>query len=101
MLNSYFHPVSIACLVMSLLFAAWFRPHPLSQHKIAMRRCQEELRDLIESSLAHPLFLRLAWSDAASYDASVEQWPLCGGVNGRFGNICCAVDLIHGLSVKM
>jgi L-ascorbate peroxidase len=41
-----------------------------------------ELRKVMEFSLAHPLFLRLAWSDACTYDDSVKEWPLCGGVNG-------------------
>ncbi len=36
----------------------------------------------MESSAMHPLFLRLAWADAASFDETVREWPRCGGANG-------------------
>jgi hypothetical protein len=71
------------CVLLSVLVAILWRPHPLQQKKNALRCCRGELRALIEASLSHPLFLRLAWSDAASYDDSVRRWPQCGGVNGR------------------
>lgn len=74
---------SVAFLSLSVLVALVFRPHPLLQKKNALRSCQDDVRVMLESSLAHPLFLRLAWSDAASYDDSVPEWPHCGGVNGR------------------
>ena len=59
---------------------------PKTSQTEKMRRrliaCKKDLTKLIESSLAAPLFLRLAWSDAATYDQTVDQWPQCGGVNG-------------------
>ena len=30
----------------------------------------------------YAVFLRLAWSDAATFDKSVASWPKCGGANG-------------------
>lgn len=44
--------------------------------------CMEELRDMIDMKNSHPILLRLAWSDAGSFDHTVKAWPQQGGVNG-------------------
>jgi L-ascorbate peroxidase len=38
--------------------------------------------DMIMKHHCGPLLLRLAWSDAATYDQNHNNWPYCGGVNG-------------------
>lgn len=37
---------------------------------------------MIKTSNCNPIMLRLAWSDAVTYDSAVKRWPHCGGVNG-------------------
>ena len=49
----------------------------------AYRRAQLLLVEKMKSTDTYALFLRLAWSDAATYDKSVSDWPRCGGANGR------------------
>ena len=64
--------------------AVFCGPQPISRQYIALINCRNAVKDVLESSLSHPLFLRLAWSDAATYDTSIslKNWPHCGGVNG-------------------
>jgi hypothetical protein len=45
-------------------------------------QCYLEMAELISTKDCHPIVLRLAWSDAATYDQSVRDWPRCGGVTG-------------------
>lgn len=45
-------------------------------------RCKDELTSFINKSNCHPIMLRLAWSDAVTYDSAIKEWPYCGGVNG-------------------
>jgi L-ascorbate peroxidase len=72
--------------VLGLLIICVFIWIPKTSHLEKRRRrlvaCRKDLTKLIESSLAAPLFLRLAWSDAATFDQTVDIWPQCGGVNG-------------------
>lgn len=44
--------------------------------------CRNDMIDLIQRNDIHPLMLRLAWADAASFDQTIKEWPRCGGVNG-------------------
>lgn len=48
----------------------------------ALIQCFREMAALIHSKDCHPILLRLAWSDAGSYDQSIKVWPQCGGTNG-------------------
>ena len=41
-----------------------------------------ELKDKMIKLNCSPIMLRLAWSDSASYDKSIKNWPLCGGATG-------------------
>lgn len=34
-----------------------------------------------------PILIRLAWHDSGTYDASISEWPKCGGANGRYDEI--------------
>ena len=49
-----------------------------------MVACKKGLEIAIDSSNFNPLLLRLAWSDAVTYDSSLgnRHWPFCGGCNG-------------------
>jgi L-ascorbate peroxidase len=40
------------------------------------------MEKIIEDNQCYPLMLRLAWTDAASYDQTIKEWPACGGANG-------------------
>ena len=48
----------------------------------AYRACRNEVKLMMLSKAASPILLRLAWSDAGTYDCMVKGWPECGGVNG-------------------
>ena len=52
--------------------------------RTALSACHEELKEAIKKTNFNPLLLRLAWSDAVTYDSSIglRNWPYCGGVNG-------------------
>ena len=55
--------------------------HPISResdYKVA----KAILRGKMTSTDTYALFLRLAWSDAATYDKSIQDWPKRGGANG-------------------
>lgn len=44
--------------------------------------CKKDLKSAMEILNCHPLMLRLAWSEAATFDRSIHEWPHCGGANG-------------------
>ena len=73
--------------------------------------CRLELKACIEHLNCQPILLRLAWSDAATYDKSFKSWPLCGGANGnvRFDDELCyknnaglskAIDILRPFKTK-
>lgn len=45
-------------------------------------KCRHQLALLMKEKSCSPLFLRLAWTDAATYDASIHEWPNSGGCTG-------------------
>mmetsp|Transcript_28152 Transcript_28152/g.38704 ORF Transcript_28152/g.38704 Transcript_28152/m.38704 type:complete len:430 (+) Transcript_28152:77-1366(+) len=49
-----------------------------------LRNCWKDIEDLVEKKNCNPILLRLAWSDAVTFDchAMRKEWPYCGGVNG-------------------
>ena len=49
-----------------------------SDYKVA----RAMLKGKMTSTDTYAIFLRLAWSDAATYDKSIQDWPRCGGANG-------------------
>jgi len=60
----------------------WYQNANKTQYQMqALEQCYLELAILISSKDCHPILLRLAWSDAASYDQSIREWPRCGGTN--------------------
>lgn len=75
----------LLCLIGLLLFYN-FRSRKafdeIEDFKAKLRICKDDISQLITSKNCHPLFLRLAWSDAASFDPTMRrQWPDCGGTN--------------------
>ncbi|CAM9706373.1 unnamed protein product [Choristocarpus tenellus] len=54
-------------------------------------------------SLSHrvdtgPILIRLAWHDSGTYDASIKEWPLCGGANG---SIRFDPEIMHGANAGL
>jgi hypothetical protein len=47
-----------------------------------LKACEKDLAEMISKSNCNPIMLRLAWSDAGTYDRNISDWPLCGGCNG-------------------
>jgi len=45
-------------------------------------KCRKSLKYLLMKTNCAPLMLRLAWSDAATFDKNVRMWPSCGGAIG-------------------
>ncbi len=58
------------------------RPSPEQRMRHELNACWRELTGMITNSNCSPIMLRLAWSDAVTYDSAVRHWPSCGGVNG-------------------
>ena len=46
-----------------------------------VRKARSAIRSIIQETHANPIFVRLAWHDSGSYDASLsgEPWPAAGG----------------------
>ena len=73
-------PLFIAVLWSQLLPRKSDDRHPteVANFKVAMAM----LREKMISTDTYAIFIRLAWSDAATYDKSIQEWPRCGGANG-------------------
>ena len=84
--------MSITCVVISVIFAALVKPSRERMLKSALLKCKEEVKRMIEQTDCHPAMLRLAWSDAVSFDQTVIAWPACGGVNGNTINLVILVS---------
>lgn len=57
------------------------------QYRKQLKLCKKELAEFIRKSPSNsPLLLRLAWSDACTYNIHLDNgnasWPVCGGCNG-------------------
>ena len=84
--------ITIICLFITLfVFRSifWQKPRTLNDKKQQLRECEKDIWELINEKNCNPLMLRLAWSDAATYDRTIRKWPACGGANGyvRFKEI--------------
>lgn len=81
-----------------------FKPTKRQTMTIQLKQCWKQLVTMIDKTNCNPLLLRLAWSDASTYDCDVDCWPDCGGVNGsiRFDhelNLPCHTGLSKALSM--
>jgi L-ascorbate peroxidase len=70
--------------VVGIIFVFYIvtRPTKEQRYKRDLQNLQKELTALIEKTSCNPIMLRLAWSDAVTYDVAIKEWPFCGGVNG-------------------
>lgn len=48
----------------------------------SLKCCAKELSNIMISQNCYPILLRLAWSDAGTFDKTIKIWPHCGGANG-------------------
>ena len=73
-----------------------------------LRMFQSELRETLAKLNCGPIMLRLAWSDCATFDKSIKQWPQCGGATAtiRFerefkctanAGLSKALDILQGI----
>jgi len=69
-------------MVLSLYWLVVLSPTREQKYIYQLKACYKELHSMVDRTNCQPLLLRLAWSDAVSYDCMVESWPHCGGVNG-------------------
>lgn len=78
--------VKLAILVLILLIGILLYIRHIKSKEARLKKqllqCRNELKTLLENTNAHPLLLRLAWSDAVNYDKTIRIWPFCGGANG-------------------
>lgn len=75
---------AVAIIIILLIIFVEVRRYYMRERRLlrSLRRCWREITDMLEVTNEAPLFLRLAWSDAMSYDCTIPDWPYCGGVNG-------------------
>jgi len=76
---------SVALLIGASYFVhfAWTRMmNSISYRRKLYLECRKELKMMIDNKNSHPILLRLAWSDAGTYDHTVKAWPQQGGANG-------------------
>jgi L-ascorbate peroxidase len=73
----------IAIGVWFLLKYTWKRVvNNLASRREKYKACKIDLAKMIDEKNAHPILLRLAWSDAGTFDHTVKSWPARGGCNG-------------------
>jgi L-ascorbate peroxidase len=72
----------LAGLFLLLRFTGTKFFNSMSSRRANYRDCLEELRGMIDMKNSHPILLRLAWSDAGTYDHTVKAWQQQGGANG-------------------
>jgi L-ascorbate peroxidase len=68
--------------LMYLILRAHKKKMRLPMKMEALKNCHRDLSKFIREKSCNPILLRLAWSDAATYDRSIRKWPQCGGCNG-------------------
>jgi L-ascorbate peroxidase len=61
--------------------------------KDSLHGAQEMIDSIINEKNCNPFFVRLAWHDSGTYDASIKEWPACGGADG---SIRFAPEINHG-----
>lgn len=67
-----------------------------------LHTAEKLLLELLQSTKAHPLLIRLAWHDSGTYDKNKEEWPARAGANGslRFPAECshaCNAGLVKAV----
>lgn len=74
----------VAIIASGMIFRSiiWRKTRTLNDKIKQLQDCEKDLWSLIDEKNCNPLMLRLAWSDACTYDRTVRKWPACGGANG-------------------
>ena len=67
-------------------------------YRAALRACRDDLWKFIDETNANPIFVRLAWHDAGTFDYHVRSWPKCGGANG---SIRFEEEMSHGANAGL
>ncbi|VVA95618.1 unnamed protein product [Arabis nemorensis] len=47
-----------------------------------LKNAKEDIKVLLRTKFCHPIFVRLGWHDAGTYNKNIEEWPQRGGANG-------------------
>ena len=63
--------------------------------KAKLLECQRDLLKIINEQNCDPLLLRLAWSEAATFDRTKRRWPDCGGCIGALQYECMYDNKVH------
>ena len=77
-----------------------FSEEDIEMKKSRLLSCKTDLLELIDSTNANPILIRLAWHDSGTYDAAAENlpWPKRGGANG---SIRFFPELGHGANAGL
>ena len=83
LLESYVFPWLLAAVFYLLYFKrTTIEKSDLKSVRKNLIKCRKAVRYLLVKTNCAPLMLRLAWSDAATFDRNVRMWPSCGGAIG-------------------
>uniref|UniRef100_A0A6V2VS13 Plant heme peroxidase family profile domain-containing protein n=2 Tax=Heterosigma akashiwo TaxID=2829 RepID=A0A6V2VS13_HETAK len=63
-----------------------------------LKECKESLKDMIDRTNSNPIMIRLAWHDSGTHDASIKEWPQCGGA---IGSIRFDPEITHGANAGL
>lgn len=69
------------------------RDLPSDEHRSQLVAAKKALAELLDKTNANPIMVRLAWHDSGTFDASINQWPACGGA---IGSIRFSPEITHG-----
>lgn len=63
-----------------------------------LKALKADLAEVVKTTRAGPLLVRLAWHDAGTFDKDGGEWPACGGANG---SIRFAPEMAHGANAGL
>ena len=69
--------LAIFSLIVTVAICMMTRPTKIEVLQIALRECQEKLLQLIDRTNCAPILLRLAFTDASSYERYLTVCLLC------------------------
>jgi len=71
--------VTVVLILLTLRYLHFLHAKSDMTRRRDLRMFQSELRETLAKLNCGPIMLRLAWSDCATFDKSIKQWPQCGG----------------------
>jgi len=63
-----------------------------------LKGAKAELESIIDKTNSNPIMIRLAWHDSGTHDASIKEWPQCGGA---IGSIRFDPEIKHGANAGL